>query len=112
MVKVSFSIIALFIISSCTNPDCESVKEAFYPEEYYLIVREVNINQTWLKATGYSAVTNSRDNIMVHNNWIIEPNEVEAGDTIKKERGKLLLSIHKKDTVINFEWFCKGTVYR
>ncbi|KQT16314.1 hypothetical protein ASG31_12410 [Chryseobacterium sp. Leaf404] len=111
MLKIIKGTIALVITLSCTNPDCNDVKKAFYPEEYNLIVVSTNIDPTWIKASGYSHTKNTSDNIMVHNNWIVGSEEIEAGDTIKKEKGQLVLSIHKKDTIINHDWFCKGKAY-
>lgn len=112
MLKILQVSIALLITLSCTNPDCNDVKKAYYPEEYNLIVVSATTDQTWLKVSGYSYKKNTSDNIMVHNNWIIDSEEMETGDTIKKEKGQLVLSIHKKHTIINHEWFCKGKAYR
>ena len=112
MWKLLQGLIALFITLSCTNSDCNDVKKAFYPDEYNLIVISATIDQTWIKASGYSQTKNSSDNIMVHNNWMIDSKEIETGDIIKKEKGQLVLSIHKKHTIINHEWFCKGKAYR
>ncbi|WP_262488047.1 hypothetical protein [Chryseobacterium joostei] len=38
--------------------------------------------------------------------------EVEEGDTIIKKRGDLMLAIHKKDTIIRHDWYCRGKPYK
>jgi len=101
-----------FVVYSCGEVDCNQVKEAYYPEEYYLIAQEIDIDQTWIKIGGTIPVTGYESNIMVHNNWIDNSNDVEIGDTIVKKRGELPLYIHKKDTVLVYDWYCKGKPYR
>lgn len=101
----------LFFVSSCGEPDCNNVKQAFYPDEYHLIVGESNIDNSWIKITGYDPITNKKSNIMVHNNWIDDYNEIEVGDTIMKRAGSLELAIHKKDTIIRHDWYCRGKPY-
>ncbi|MFS4473896.1 hypothetical protein [Chryseobacterium sp. T20] len=102
----------LILVSSCGEPDCNDVKKAFYPDEYNLIVGEASIDNSWIKITGYHPITYKKSNIMVHNNWIDDYNEVEAGDTIIKRAGNLELVIHKKDTIIRHDWYCKGRPYK
>ncbi|PWN68866.1 hypothetical protein C1631_012350 [Chryseobacterium phosphatilyticum] len=83
----------LILVSSCGEPDCNDVKKAYYPDEYNLIVGESNIDNLWIKITGYDPITHEKSNIMVHNNWIVDHNEVEVGDTIMKRNGNLELTI-------------------
>ncbi|WP_123838365.1 hypothetical protein [Chryseobacterium oncorhynchi] len=102
----------LMLLSACGEPDCNIVKQAYYPDEYNLIVGESNIDNSWIKIIGYDPITNKKSNIMVHNNWIDDYNEVEEGDTIIKKRGDLMLAIHKKDTIIRHDWYCRGKPYK
>lgn len=93
---------------SCKKSDCNVFKKAYYPDEYYLIAEQSEINETWIKIEGLSLITNQKENIMVHNNWIFGINEIEIGDTIKKEKGKLSISIHKQYTVIIYDCYFNG----
>ena len=102
----------LFFVSSCGEPDCNNVKQAFYPDEYHLIVGESSINETWIKIRGSVPITNEKSDIMVHNNWIVGADEVETGDTIMKRAGSLELAIHKKNTIIRHDWYCRGKPYK
>ncbi|MGU3373669.1 hypothetical protein [Chryseobacterium sp. M5A1_1a] len=102
----------LMLVSSCGEPDCNSLKQAYYPNEYNLIVEDSNINGTWIKISGSVPITNEKSDIMVHNDWIVEPNEVEEGDAIMKREGNLELTIHKKDTIIKHDWYCRGKPYK
>jgi hypothetical protein len=96
-----FIYVALIILAhSCGKADCDNVKLAFYPDEYNLIVEQANIDLTWIKIQGQTPLTNKKTNIMVHNNWIVNSNEVEIGDTIVKRKGDLVLTIYKKDSII------------
>jgi hypothetical protein len=102
----------LFLLLSCEKTDCNNIKIAYYPDEYNLIVESSEIDDTWIKINGFSLLTNQKENIMVHNNWIFDVDELEMGDTIKKEKGKLPISIHKKNSVIMHDWYCNGKVYK
>lgn len=102
----------LLFLFSCRKADCNDVKLAFYPDEYNLIVEKSKINLTWIKVEGHLPVTLKKSSIMVHNNWIIDSNEIEVGDTILKKKGELIFSIHKKDTIVNHNWYCEGKVYK
>jgi hypothetical protein len=44
--------------------------------------------------------------------WAQYAKYLEKGDTIIKRKGELIFSIHKKDTVLNFNWECEGKVYK
>lgn len=101
----------IFTFFSCKEVDCNDVKQAFYPKEYKLIVNESNIDLTWIKINGFTPVNYERSNIMIHNNWKLDSNTVEQGDTIIKRKGILDLTVHKKDTILLFKWYCRGKPY-
>ena len=110
--KISVFFVVLLGLFSCGEIDCNTVKQGFYPDEYNIIVVESNINEVWIKIKGYVPITEKKSNIMVHNNWLVDLEEVEEGDTIVKKRGDLMLAIHKKDTIIRHDWYCKGKAYK
>jgi len=96
----------------CTKTDCNEVKLAFYPDDYNLIIEKSNIDLTWIKINGSKPITGEKSNIMVHNNWMLNSNDVELGDTIIKREGGLDVAIHKKDTILQFKWLCKGKIFK
>ncbi|PRB02464.1 hypothetical protein CQ046_12975 [Chryseobacterium sp. MYb7] len=101
-----------YVLCSCGEVNCNDVKKAYYSEEYYLVAQEIDIDQTWIKIKGTVPVKEYESNIMVHNNWIDNSNDVEVGDTIIKKKGELPLYIHKKDTIIVHDWYCDGKPYK
>ncbi|MEG2078113.1 hypothetical protein [Chryseobacterium sp.] len=110
--KIIIFLSTIFIIYSCTKTDCNDVKLGFYPDEYNLITEESNIDLTWIKIKGSNPITGEESNIMVHNNWILNSSDVEIGDTIIKKKGILDLTVHKKDTILLFNWHCKGKSFK
>jgi hypothetical protein len=44
--------------------------------------------------------------------WMQYEKYLEKGDTIIKRKGELVFSIHKKDTILNFNWECQGKIYK
>jgi len=44
--------------------------------------------------------------------WATFSDQIQKGDTIIKKKGELVFYIHKKDTVLTFNWECEGKVYR
>jgi len=110
--KILTGLIVILTLFSCKEVDCNDVKQAFYPDEYNLIVNESNIDLTWIKINGFTPISGERSEIMVHNNWKLDSNTVEQGDTIMKRKGTLDLTVHKKDTTLLFNWYCRGKPYK
>jgi hypothetical protein len=44
--------------------------------------------------------------------WATYKKHIKIGDTIIKRNGELVFSIHKKDTVLSFNFECEGKVYK
>lgn len=44
--------------------------------------------------------------------WVEYKDHIEIGDTIIKKKGELIFSIHKKDTILSFNFECDGKVYK
>lgn len=110
--KILAPLILLSTIIGCKEVDCNDVKQAFYPEEYNLIVEESNVDLTWIKIRGHVPETYKNSNIMVHNNWRFDSASVDFGDTVVKRRGSLNITVHKKDTTLLFDWYCRGKTYK
>jgi hypothetical protein len=44
--------------------------------------------------------------------WVDYKKYIETGDTIIKKKGELIFSIHKKDTILRFNFECDGKIYK
>jgi hypothetical protein len=44
--------------------------------------------------------------------WTTYKEHIEIGDTIIKRKGELMLNVHKKDTILSFNFECDGNVYK
>ncbi|MDN3673040.1 hypothetical protein QWY99_08270 [Flavobacterium branchiarum] len=44
--------------------------------------------------------------------WADYKEHIEIGDTLIKKEGELIFSIHKKDTVLSFNFECGDQVYK
>lgn len=112
IMKALFYILVLLFFYSCGEADCNQVKKAYYPDEYYIFVTQSKVDLTWIKLEGYVPETSKRSSVMVHNNWGIGEDEIDYGDVILKRKGALPLTIHKKDTIITHDWYCRGKPYQ
>lgn len=44
--------------------------------------------------------------------WAVFSDKIEKGDTIVKRKGELVFEIHKKDTILKYNWECEGKTYK
>ncbi len=109
-------IVVLIIIfcSSCMKPDCERSAEAMKQKECLLIFEKLpSFTSYKLDATGKHLITKKECTCSDESRWWAQyKNYLEKGDTIIKRKGELIFSIHKKDTVLHFNWECEGKIYR
>lgn len=106
----------LYSIISCNNLkiDCEAAAEGNRQTECLLIFEKLPAFSTpFLNAKGKHLVTKKECECEDVGRWWIQHKDyLEKGDTIIKKKGELIFSIHKKDTVLNFNWECEGKVYQ
>ncbi|MDQ6528086.1 hypothetical protein [Flavobacterium sp. LHD-85] len=109
------SFLSLF---SCGNQleNCNLLANACKADECLLIVQKIpgirdgkfnykGINPLTKKACDCNSVTSDR--------WWADYKEyIEIGDTLIKKKGELVFSIHKKDTVLSFNFECGEKVYK
>lgn len=85
-------------------------------EECWLIVEEFpSKNQAFFRYKGRNK--NNQPNCQCKANdsyrwWNLYRDHIEIGDTIIKRKGELDFNIHKKDTVLSFNWECDGQMYK
>jgi len=59
------------------------------------------------------SIINEKDTVSTENHvwWYLYRDQIERGDTIIKRNGELTFNIHKKDTILTYNWECEGKVY-
>ena len=112
MKKAIFIISSLFLFISCKG-DCEWNANAYRSEECLIIVSELSpVTTTTMSIKGISIVdgeyTVSSEN---QRWWYTYRDQIERGDTIIKRKGELTFNIHKKDTILSYNWECEGKIY-
>lgn len=108
--------ILILTLTSCNNlkVDCEVAAKEERKSECLLIFESLPVfGQRSLNPQGKNIETNEDCECKdVGSWWAKYENYIEKGDTIIKKKGELVFSIHKKDTVLNFNWECEGKVYK
>ncbi len=108
-----FPIILLYF--SCVNIDCSKLAESYRVVECLIIVKNIPDNESVynFEILGKSLRTGKDTIYTEENRWFCKYyKNIEKGDTIIKRKGELTFNIHKKDTVLTFNWECEGKVYK
>ena len=98
--------------TSCKT-DCEMLAQVDKNSECLIIVEELlNSEITKLNAKGRN-LNDGYECVCKEDNrwWYLYRNQIERGDTIIKKKGELTFKIHKKDTILTYNWECDGKVY-
>ena len=101
---VLFTIISVSCIGKI---DCKKDTEFMANEECNIVVTSLPTTYSSFKVKGYSPLT--RESIKYETSdrfWQLYTNEISIGDTLVKNKGSLVFSIHKKDTIINHTYKC------
>ncbi|KGO86458.1 hypothetical protein Q765_11305 [Flavobacterium rivuli WB 3.3-2 = DSM 21788] len=106
-------IVSLFVFSlvvSCT--DCESLAYYYKNKECSLLISN-NSGGIELFA-GKNPFTGEECDCKDSFRWYgLYQNHMDIGDTLIKKKGELFFSVHKKDTVLKFDWGeCEGKIYK
>jgi len=115
LMKKYLLLISLFIIlSNCDKVNCDKSAEYYRKMDVNFVIiekkalnhgREVNFKIKNIK-------NNEFENYNEENTWFAwYYANFEKGDTITKHKGELVFSIHKKDTVLSFNFECDGKKY-
>lgn len=102
------------LLTSCLNVDCRSSAELARNQECLLIFEKFPVFDTYsLDARGKHLYTKKECICSDTNRWWVQYKDyIAQGDTIIKKKGELVFSIHKKDTILNFNWECEGEIYK
>lgn len=107
-----FIISSLFLFISC-KVDCEWHANGLRNEECLIIVTGLSsATSTTMSIKGISLV-DGKYTVSSENQrwWYTYRDQIELGDTIIKRKGELTFNIHKKDTILSYNWECEGKVY-
>ena len=108
--KIVFAV--FLVLVSCEKDDDKRYAKMLSQEECNLVLIYSPSNSVWFEMIGYHPNTKERMIIKTHNRWWnMFANEMDEGDTIIKKKGKLVLEIHKKDSIIYNYWKI-GETYR
>ncbi len=114
---MKYIILLCFFLSSC-GPfyDCDSSAEDLKDDECLIIVEKIPSNTDGrFDYRGINPFTNKKckcDSDRSDRWWAKFKEQIEIGDTIIKRKGELLFNIHKKDTILSFNFECKGKIYK
>jgi len=114
---MKYLIFLLFIMVSCKPlGDCELVAKDMRDDECLLIVEKIpGIRDNMFDYKGINPVTKKKcdcDSDTSDRWWATYNEHIEIGDTIIKRKGELTFNIHKKDTILSFNFECDGKVYK
>jgi hypothetical protein len=111
-----YIILLCFIITSCQPlGDCKLVAENYRQDECLLIIEKIpNDTDNRFDYKGINPVTKKKcdcNSPFSDRWWATYKAHIAMGDTIIKRKGELKFNIHKKDTVLSFNFECDGKIY-
>jgi hypothetical protein len=113
IVKVSLVFCSILLVS-CV--DCEALEKAYRKDECILVVEKVPTKyESFFNFKGRVPITNKKCDCKGENSsrwWNLYKDKIKVGDTIIKKKGELTFSIHKKDTLLSFDFECQGKSYK
>lgn len=114
MNRILLLLFSMFFFS-CEKIDCEDLSNVERSKECLLIINKINDpNSVYnFDINGKNLKTLNDTLYKGQNRWFCTYYKyLNIGDTIIKRRGELVFNIHKKDTILSFNWECEGKVYK
>jgi hypothetical protein len=108
--------ICLSFFSCGPSYNCDASAESYRSDECILIVERIprDIDNIF-DYRGINPITKKGCDCNSNRSgkwWSLYSDHIEIGDTIIKKKGELIFSIHKKDTVLSFNFECDGKIYK
>ena len=101
----------LFLYSCSNGIDCSLSAKLNAETECIIVVNKLP-STVFFDAKGIDPITKKECKCSEGDRWWIQyKDEINIGDTIIKRKGELTFNIHKKDTIISYEWECEGKTY-
>lgn len=110
-----FILLFSILFVSCEKIDCQKLSQIKREYECLLIVKNLNDNSSVynFEIEGRSLKSKKDTLYKQENRWFCSYYKyIEKGDTIIKRKGELIFNIHKKDTILSFNWECEGKTYK
>jgi hypothetical protein len=108
--------ICLMVFSCGAFGDCKTEAQDLKEDECLLVVRKIPIDtDSRFDFKGINPITDKECdcNSKTSDRWWTDYKElIEIGDTIIKKRGQLIFNIHKKDTILTFDFECNAKIYK
>ena len=102
----------VFTILSCSEIDCDGFAKTFQKREFSIIVDHLPSESRNFKIRGVDPITYQRFTYIDVDAWYLFFNhKIELGDTVVKKAGDTRMFIHKKDTILVFQYMCGGKTY-
>ena len=105
----------LSLFSCGPTYDCNGLAENYRTDECLLIVEKLTDKYSRFNYKGINPITKKACDCNSNRSdrwWADYKENIGIGDTIIKKQGELIFSIHKKDTVMSFNFECDGKVYK
>ncbi|WP_281232035.1 hypothetical protein [Flavobacterium gelatinilyticum] len=113
--KYIIFICCLFLYSCGILGDCDVAAKDMKEDECLLIVKKMpGIHDGRFGYKGINPITKKECDCKSPTSdlwWASYKSYIEIGDTIIKKKNELIFSVHKKDTVLKFNFECEGKVY-
>jgi hypothetical protein len=107
--------LSLCLFSCGPMGDCKSEAEDLKGDECLLIVQKTpRDTDNRFDYKGVNPITKKECECNSNRSdrwWANYKKDIIIGDTIIKKKGELIFSIHKKDTVLSFNFECDGKIY-
>lgn len=113
--KLKLVILFLLIFFSCEKVDCNKLSEIYRETCCKIIVKKIPLSKSGHNffIIGKTIITNKDTIYDEENRWFCQfYKSIKKGDTIIKERGTTIFSIHKKDTILSFPFECNSKSYK
>lgn len=112
--KQIFLILSLVFTSCNIKTDCNAFIEERRNESCSMIVEiPPRAGSVYFEAIGRTIKESKPCKCKEESRWWATfSNQIEKGDTIIKKKGELVFYIHKKDTILIFNWECEGKIYK
>jgi hypothetical protein len=113
--KIIVFLLFMIMLFSCDfRTDCKALEEHYRNDEECSMIVEIppKPSSVFFKAIG-KTLDNKKCVCEEESRWwAIFSDKIEKGDTIIKRKGELVFEIHKKDTILVYNWECEGKKYK
>ena len=91
---------------------CEESSQLNRKESYNLIITNMKRFPEFIIGKDPKTLAINEKNCL-HDFWLFEVSDkLEVGDTLVKNKGELVIEIHKKDSTIFHPFSCEGEIYK